>query len=347
MSSSRCSGCGRPYPSAGLPAHCPDCHSRFDFSGAPAGPPSVSLGEGRTPLVWSEFDGRRVALKCEFQNPTGSFKDRGAAALVSELAARGISEVVEDSSGNAGAALAAYCARAGIRATVFVPESASGPKLLQIAAYGATVIRVPGPRSNATAAALEAVNAGAVHASHALLPFHPAGYATMARELVGQLEGDAPGSVVAPAGQGGLLLGLAAGFAGLVHGGVIARAPALVGVQAAACAPLARAFDGRGADTGSTRPTAAEGVAVATPARAAEVVAAVRASGGRILAVDEDRILPDRDRLARTGFLVEPTSSLVLDALRQCPELPEPVVLVLTGSGLKSLPPGPGTEAHR
>lgn len=292
----------------------------------------------------ADFDGRRVALKCEFQNPTGSFKDRGAAALVSELAARGIGAVVEDSSGNAGAALAAYCARAGIRATVFVPESASGPKLAQISAYGATLIRVPGPRASATAAALEAVAAGAVYASHAWLPFHPAGYATMAVELVDQLDGTAPGSIVVPAGQGGLLLGLAAGFAGLVRGGVLARPPALVAVQAAACAPLARAFDGRGTDMEHPLPTAAEGVAVASPARAPEAVAAVRASGGRILAVPEVRIQPARDRLARAGFLVEPTSALVLDALRQCPDLPEPVVLVLTGSGLKVSGTGDGVR---
>jgi threonine synthase len=312
----------------------------------PAGPPSVSLGEGRTPLVWAEFDGRRAALKCEFQNPTGSFKDRGAAALVSELAARGIDAVVEDSSGNAGAALAAYCARAGIRATIFVPGSASGPKLAQIATYGADVVRVPGPRAFATAAAMEAVGAGAVYASHALLPFHPAGYATMARELVDQLGGVAPGSVVAPAGQGGLLLGLAAGFSGLARDGIIARVPSLIGVQAAACAPLARAFadDGGDADAGPAGPTVAEGVAVAAPARAAEVIAAVRASGGRIPVVPEDRILPARDCLARAGFLVEPTSALVLDALRQCPDVPEPVVLILTGSGLKASGIGDGVR---
>ena len=341
MTALPCTGCGRPFPGRGLPHRCAHCGGPYGIPAGAAGPPDVTLGEGGTPLVPADFDGRRVALKCEFQNPTGSFKDRGAAALVSELAARGIGEVVEDSSGNAGAALAAYCARAGIRATVFVPESASGPKLAQIAAYGATVVRVPGPRANATAAALEAVAAGAVYASHAWLPFHPAGYATMAGELVDPRDGTAPGSIVVPAGQGGLLLGLAAGFAGLVRGGVLARPPALVAVQAAACAPLARAFDGRGAGMEPTRQTAAEGVAVASPARAAEVVAAVRASGGRILAVDEERILPARDRLARAGFVVEPTSALVLDALRQCPDLPEPVVLVLTGSGLKSLPSGP------
>lgn len=333
-----CAGCGRSYPAIGLPARCPDCGSLYRPVAPAFTRPAVTLGEGDTPLVWAEFGGRRVGLKCEFQNPTGSFKDRGAAVLVSALAARGIRAVVEDSSGNAGAALAAYCARAGIRATVFVPSSASGPKLAQIAAYGAEVVRVAGPRDNATAAAIEAAATGTVYASHALLPFHPAGYATIAAELARQTGGAGPGTVMAPAGQGGLLLGLAIGFEHLRASGAISRVPRLVGVQARACAPLVRRFEGvsEPAADAADSPTMAEGVRVSAPARADEVVTAVRATGGRILAVNEERILPARDELAHAGLYVEPTSALVLAALAQAPDLPDPVALVLTGSGLKS-----------
>ena len=111
------------------------------------------------------------------------------------------SAALEDSSGNAGASFAAYAARAGVRAKVFIPDAAAGPKRKQIEAYGAEVIRIPGLRSNAAEAALNAAAGGEVYASHAYLPFGLSGYATIAYEIFRQL-GQAPGSVIAPVGQG-------------------------------------------------------------------------------------------------------------------------------------------------
>ena len=198
---------------------------------------SVSLGEANTPLVRADAFGRQVFFKCEHFNPTGSFKDRGTAMLVSFLASRGVREALEDSSGNAGASFAAYAARAGIQASVFVPESAAGPKRMQIGMYGADLVLVPGRRSDATTAARKAAEGGAVYASHAYLPLNIAGYATCAFEISEQL-GAGPGAVIVPAGQGGLLLGLGRGFRALQDAGVIHDVPVLIGVQAAACAPL-------------------------------------------------------------------------------------------------------------
>jgi hypothetical protein len=108
--------------------------SRSTF-GLPVRTQVLSLGEGDTPLIWCRVRGRRVAFKCEYANPTGSFKDRGTATLVAFLRSRKVTRAIEDSSGNAGAAFAAYAARAGIKARVYVPESASGrwPKM-----YGRT-----------------------------------------------------------------------------------------------------------------------------------------------------------------------------------------------------------------
>jgi threonine synthase len=353
-----CVDCATLYPDEGAPFRCPACGGVFDYAEplrwqgdnpARAGLGqfertlgsnlcTVSMGEANTPLVASGVDSRKVYFKCEYANPSGSFKDRGAAALVSFLLSRNVSNAIEDSSGNAGAAFAAYAARAGIRATVYVPESASGPKQRQIQSYGANLISVPGERSRASDAAIRAVQDGAVYASHAWMPQQIMGYSTCAFEIARELPTE-PGAVFAPVGQGGLLLGLALGFGALRDAGVCRSLPQLIGVQAAGCAPLAAAWD-----PSNARPTAsegagtvAEGAKVEAPLRSERVVTAVRESGGTLMAVAEEQILPGRDSLARMGFYVEPTSALVWPALTTLlPQLPDPVVAVLTGSGYKA-----------
>lgn len=371
-----CVDCGSPYPDSGLPFRCPNCGGLYDFDealafseaedqadaslrhslwsqgdfvgqtrfgiwrygasfGFQADP--ISLGEGNTPLLSAEVFGRRVYFKCEYANPTGSFKDRGSAVLVSFLKSRGVTEAVEDSSGNAGSSFAAYAAHAGIKARVYVPEGASGPKRRQIGAYGAELIPVPGPRSNAAEAVRQAAEAGAVYASHAYLPFNLPGYATCAYEIFDGL-GAAPGAVLAPAGQGGLLLGLDRGFEALQRAGRIAALPAIVGVQAAACAPLTALFEDENVDLDAIPEgaTLAEGVRVRRPLRAKAVVEMVRRSGGRFTSVEEAEIPSGRDALARLGFNLEPTSAIVWRALEETlSELSDPVVAILTGSGYK------------
>jgi threonine synthase len=359
-----CSRCRRPYPARGFPHRCPDCGGVYDLTADPTyapgrGPrsttglvrfreslplppdaPLVSLGEGNTPLLPGAIGNTPVFFKCEHLNPTGSFKDRGAAVLVSGLQAGGVEEAVEDSSGNAGAAFAAYAARAGLRARIYVPAYASGPKRAQIQAFGAEVVRIPGPRSAATEAALQAVAEGAVYASHAYLPHLLAGVATLAFELVEAL-GQAPGSVVTPTGQGSIVLGLQMGFRALRRAGVIERQPRLIGVQASACAPL-WAMHRSGAD-GLRRvqegETLAEGIRILRPLRGDAVLAAVESSGGTFAAVDEPSILQGREALGRSGWHVEPTSAVVWQAVLDLgDQLPRPVVVILTGSGLKSAP---------
>jgi threonine synthase len=358
-----CSNCHRLYPEQGLPYRCLHCGGVFvikegiSFSaedvdkaqpglwkyrhsfGLPEDAPVISLGEGDTPLVEGHGFGKKLAFKLEFLNPTGSFKDRGTAPLVSFLLSRGVKEAVEDSSGNAGASFAAYAARAGIRGRVFVPGYASGPKRAQIEAYGAELVSISGPRSAAAEAVRRAAEEGAVYASHSMLPFGLPGIATIAYELFEQL-GVAPGAVIAPVGHGSLLLGIAQGFAALQATGIIKKIPQLVGVQARACAPLwALATQGpAGLAWVSEGETLAEGVRVRQPVRGDELLRAVESSGGRFVAVEEEQILPARDALAHAGLFVEPTSAIVWAALQDiAKELPEPIVLILTGSGLKAL----------
>lgn len=357
-----CTNCRLPYPDQGLPYRCPRCGGVFDFSapfpydparvepdqpgifryrhalGLPDNAPAVSLGEGGTPLVWARHGETPVALKCEYQNPSGSFKDRGMAPIVAWLAGRGITEAVEDSSGNAGASFAAYAARAGIRARVYIPDSASGPKRAQIEAHGAEVVRIMGPRSNAAEAVRKAAESGAIYASHAHLPFNLPGYATAAYEIASQL-GRTPGTVVLPVGQGGLLLGMLRGFEAMQKAGSLQQIPRMVGVQARACAPLwaLATYGPAGLSWAAEAATLAEGIRVLSPVRGDAILQALAAQGGLLLAVDEVEILPARDDLARQGFYVEPTSAVPWAALGQIlGKVPEPVVVLLTGSGLKT-----------
>jgi threonine synthase len=271
----------------------------------------VSLGEPTTPLVtYGE-----VLLKLEGALPTGSFKDRGAAVQVARLRERGITHVVEDSSGNAGSALAAYCARARIKCDIYVPSSAPETKLDAMRAYGANLILVDGPRANATHAA---ESADAHYASHAHDPIYLEGTKTFAFELYDQL-GGAPDAVVFPVGGGALLLGAAKGFAEL---GV---APELIAAQAEACAPLV--YGG----VPTPKPSVADGIPIAVPPRRQEILDAAAA-----VAVSEDEILDAYDSLAATGVLVELTSAVAVAALDKI-DVSGTVVVAATGNGLKTV----------
>jgi len=358
-----CTNCGRDYPPDGLPYCCPICGSLYDLRtplpfnpmqvdrsqpgiwcyrhtfGLSLDSEPVSLGEGGTPLLWAEVYDRKVAFKCEFLNPSGSFKDRGSSVIAAWLLSRGISEAVEDSSGNAGASFAAYAARAGIKARVFIPESASGPRRRQIEAYGAELVLVPGSRSDVAEAVMAVADGGVIYASHAYLPFNLPGYATVAYEIFEQLGNKMPGAVVLPAGQGGLLLGLVSGFNTLrIANHIIKNTPKIIGVQVRACAPLWAMFTAGSVGAGlfAEKFTLAEGVRVRYPLRGDAVLRDVTASHGFMCVVDENEILPGRDMLAHLGFYVEPTSAIVWSALAQMiNDLPDPVVVVLTGSGYK------------
>jgi threonine synthase len=358
MNSVQCIDCGAPYPDKGVPFCCDQCGGLFDYRDGFSYDPGdfdqnrngiwkygkdlgvgmieqrVSLGEGNTPLLSSWVEGRELFFKCEYANPTGSFKDRGMAALVTVLKNRNATTAVEDSSGNAGASFAAYAARAGIEARIYVPESASGPKRRQIEAFGAEVISIPGPRANAASAVIDAARAGANYASHAYQPFNLLGYATCAYELVDQL-GTGPGTVIVPAGQGGLLLGMAMGFQATLNSGAIDVMPRIVAVQAEACAPLYSLMNAE-PFIGDCQ-TMAEGVRISNPLRGTQIVKQVLESEGCVRVVSEAAIARGRHELARRGFYVEPTSALVWDAtLQMINEIPDPVVVILTGSGYKS-----------
>jgi threonine synthase len=309
---------------------------RVDAAGA------VTMGEGWTPLIPVEWGGIRVGAKLEFMMPTGSFKDRGMTVMVSYLKRCGVTRVLEDSSGNAGASLAAYAAAAGMQARILVPETASYPKIVQIAATGAEVVTIPGSRQDVADRAL-AMSAEIFYASHNRQAFFAEGTKTLAYELWEQMGFRAPDNVVVPLGYGANVLGCDLGFRELLANGEIARMPRVFAVQAANCAPYHAAF-AAGADhlvPTEIRATLAEGIASSKPTRVREVLAAVRDSGGAIVAVSEQEIVHALAALARKGLYVEPTSAAAAAGLTQligsgAIAQSQDTVLVLTGSGLKA-----------
>ena len=303
---------------------------------------AVSLGEGGTPLLERSWNGVPVQFKLEFMMPTGSFKDRGMTVMVSYLKSRGIDHVLEDSSGNAGASLSAYAAAAGMRCRILVPETASYPKIAQIAACGADVVIVRGSRQDVADAALR-MSSEIFYASHNWQPFFIEGTKTLAYELWESLGFRAPDNVVTPLGYGSNVLGLDRGFDELLRNGEITRRPRIFGVQAANCAPCHAAWQSGGETpvAVTVKPTVAEGIASSQPTRLREVLRAVRGSGGAIAAVSEDEIVAALGALARMGLYVEPTCAAAAAGLTQwlasgVIRRDETTVVVLTGSGLKS-----------
>ena len=270
--------------------------------------------------------GSRATIVAEFALPTGSFKDRGAAAVVADAVARGADRVSLDSSGNAGLAVAAAAARAGLRTVVRVAAGASPSKVALIRAAGARVEEFA-TRAEAVRACME--DRGSYDASHVRNPLFRKGVATLASAWLAR--GELPDTVLLPVGNGSLLLGLWEGLAELRHAGRVARLPRLVGVQARRCAPIACPDD-----PGDGR-TIADGCAILAPPAAAEIRAAIAESGGETVAVEEEEIEASWRRAWADGFPIEPTAALGFAALARGRE--GTCGVVATGSGLKSPPP--------
>jgi threonine synthase len=306
---------------------------------------AVNLGEQITPLIESEFDGVEINWKLDYLLPSGSFKDRGSAVLISYLKKSGVRHAIEDSSGNAGASIAAYSARAGIDSAIFAPASASRGKLVLTAAYGARVTWVEGNRDDVAQAAIDAAatDRTAAYASHNWHPFFIEGVKTWALEVWEQLNYRAPDHIVVTVGSGSMLLGAWRAFELLNASGEITRVPRLFAAQPAACAPVHAAFTTGLEDVErfDRKPTIAEGASIAKPVRGRDLLKAIRSSQGSTVAVDEAAIATALQDLAREGIYVEPTSAVAAAGLRQLIRDGEinragTTVVLLSGSGLKA-----------
>jgi threonine synthase len=304
--------------------------------------PRVSLGEGGAPLVAAPRLAEALGiatlyLKLESQNQTGSFKDRGTAAALSAALAAGARQLVEDSSGNAGASAAAYAARAGLQCTIFAPDSAPREKLRQARAYGARVVAVPGTRNDVTVAAKRAARGrGVYHLNHNANDAFVAGTQTLAFELAEEV--GAAYALVMPVGGGSLLAGCHQAFRAL--GGEV---PALYAIQPEACSPLVSALEAgwQAPVPVQPGPTIAGGITIADPPRGPALLRALRESRGGAVAVGDEQIVRWGRLLARLeGVYAEPTSAAAVAGLARLVAKGDiaasaTAVVVITGSGLK------------
>ncbi len=300
----------------------------------------VTLGEGYTPIVTREIYGITVDFKLDYLNPTGSFKDRGASVLISHLIEMGVNSIIEDSSGNAGAAIAAYSSIAGIKCKVFVPADAPESKKLQIKSYGAELVPVQGSRADVNKAAIEA-SREAYYASHMWNPFFIEGLKTISYEYVEQMRGSVPDVVFIPVGSGGLFLGVYKGFKELRELGIIDEIPRLIAIQAQGFTPV---YDNMYGKHESEIPDVilADGIAVPDPPRLDQVIKALKETGGEVIVVYNNEVIRAFKELASLGLFVEPTSATVLASLRRALDLgivgrKERAFLPLTGFGLKAI----------
>ncbi|HEY3366242.1 MAG TPA: threonine synthase [Symbiobacteriaceae bacterium] len=304
----------------------------------------VSLGEPMTPLVPAR-PGSGLTYKLDFLMPSGSYKDRGTTVVVSTLRHLGAARIVEDSSGNAGASMAAYCSAASIPCEIYAPADASPGKTRQVRCHGARLVLVDGTREDVALAAQATVSTGAVYASHAWSPLFLMGTATLAYELWEQMGGQVPDNIIVPAGSGTLVLGAYRGFDLLRRSGVTDRMPRIFAVQATGCAPLYHAEQlGSPTVEGFDYPiadTVAEGIRIRRPARGRQILSALRETGGAAVAVSEEEIRTGWADLLGRGLFAEPTSAVVAAGagrLLRAGRIAggERTVAVLSGHGLKS-----------
>jgi threonine synthase len=307
-------------------------------------PNPITLGEGTTPLIACSIEGVTALLKCEWFNPTCSFKDRGASVMLSLLRAQGVEHVLEDSSGNGGAAVSAYAAAGGLTATIMAPATTSPAKTVQMQAHGATVELIPGSRQD-TAEAAVTRSESVFYASHNWHPFFLHGTKTLAYELWEDLGFRPPDNIVIPCGAGSNVLGCEIGFSELLRAGEIDTLPRIFAAQPANCAPIAAAFM-VGADHPvpiTVSPTIAEGTAIAQPVRMREVLGTLRETRGGAVTLTEAEIAKATLDLAKIGIYVEPTCAQAAAAfgklLKTGTITPEQTtILVMTGTGLKATP---------
>lgn len=301
----------------------------------------VTLGEGWTPLV--EFSDK-VYFKLESLNPTGSFKDRGSSVLVSALH-RLMEEksgyVSEDSSGNAGASMAAYAARAGLRAKIYVPEMVAGPKFDQIRFYGADVVKVSGSRAKVAEDA-QKIESGKFYVGHILHPIFRDGIRSLAYELAEQSCWKLPERVYLPVSAGTLLLGVISGLKHLKNSQAIKTMPRIVASQTRQVSPLYHHMKGTKYEPPEKITSVADALVSVNPPLLSLMVKNLKEVNGDAAIVEENEILEAFTDLAKKGFFVEPSSAVAYAAYKKqlnSGEVPRDssAVIVLTGVGLKTM----------
>ncbi|GMV33314.1 MAG: threonine synthase [Chloroflexi bacterium] len=309
-------------------------HRYKQYLDLPAHSQTVTLLEGNTPLVPMPRLGRELGcelfVKFEGLNPTGSFKDRGMTAAISESLGRGAKTVICASTGNTAASAAAYAARAGLRSIVLIPEGkVAVGKLAGAIAYGAEVIQIQGSFDDALALVVEITQKTPIALVNSINPYRIEGQKTSAFEICDALDA-APDWLCLPVGNAGNITSYWAGFKQYGKG-----LPRILGVQAKGAAPLVLGHPIEKPETVATA------IRIGKPARGEQALEAAHESNGGIIAVSDAQILEAQKTLATEGVWVEPASAagfagLVAETTQHKIEAKgKRVVVVCTGHGMK------------
>ncbi|WP_337860708.1 pyridoxal-phosphate dependent enzyme [Ferroplasma sp.] len=321
----RCSKCNEPFEIIPEKKFTEQIENNFDYINK-----WVTLGEVQTPVVRIN---ENLSFKLDYYSPTYSYKDRGTKNLISYLNSMkrelNIGTINEDSSGNAGASIAAYGSRSGFKTKIYVPANANQGKLKQIESYGAAIIKINGSRDKVQE---EAEHADGFYASHILNPEFRDGIRTLAYEIF--LQGNMPNHIFVPVSAGTLLSGLYSGLVHLYNSGEIKIMPKIIAVQPENISPLCSAANGKKYDPDNDLSSIADALVAKRPVLIKSIMNILR-NGNMCISVSENEIIKARMDLALKGFYVEYSSATVFAAYNKY-HFDGRSMLILTGNGLKN-----------
>lgn len=306
----------------------------------------VSLGEGFTPILNLDRTADRMGLsslvmKDESLNPTGSFKARGMSMAISKAKELGIEKCIVPTAGNAGGAMAAYCAKAGMKAVVVMPRHTPNAFMHEVKLFGAELILVDGLISDCAKKVRE-MNADGEYFDMSTMkePYRLEGKKTMGYEIAEQLNWTLPDVILYPTGGGTGLIGMWKAFEEMIELGWIPdKKPKMFAVQAENCQPIVETWNGSQSDASAYKgkPTLANGLAVPNPFAEKMILKVLRESGGKPISISEQLITDAQKNVGRTeGLFVAPEGAALFAALKQLQIGPtEKVLLLNTGSGYK------------
>ena len=306
----------------------------------------INMGQGNTPIIKlnslsKEFD-LNIYAKLEYMNPTGSFKDRGSSMMISALREFGIKEIVEDSSGNAGASISAYSAFSKLKSHIFVPENAPKNKVAQIELYGSKIYKIPGPRDNATESAIKFSKQNSLpYSSHNLSPYFIEGTKSFGYEVINFFKNEQPNHIIFPVGNGSLLIG---SYKAYKETNQNINIPKHHAIQSANLSPIVFEYEKLKWTPENWTPTIANGIAILNPPRVKQSALVVSNTKGSAISVRDEEIIDWQIQLAqKEGIFAEITASATFAAIKKMQKNniiknKESVLIPITGFGLKDPP---------
>lgn len=294
----------------------------------------VTFNEGGTPLIRSKHHPSYL-FKYEGMNPTGSFKDRGSTIEITKANELNVRTVVCASTGNMGASVAAYCSRAGIKATIYLPDIATQEKINQIKAYGAEIVHIKGTYEDAVAKTKEIRRKFHVYLTGDY-PYRGEGEKSIGFEIIDQLNWRIPDYIVCPVGNATMIYSVFKALSELKQVGLIKKLPRIIGVEAKGCNPLVKAFNDESDTIRSVKnpDTIASAIACGNPVDGIKALYGIRRTRGEMIDVTDAEILAHRKLLGKEGLFVEPSGAAAYAGATKL-GLAGEVVCVLTGHGLK------------